>query len=66
MLLKMRFLNSHLNFFPENLRAVNDKQSEQSYQDNQVVEPRYEGFWKRDNDRRLLPEVISWWLQSHA
>ena len=42
----MHFLHSHLAFFPENLGAVSDEQGEQFQQDIQVMEKRYQGFWK--------------------
>ena len=44
MSLKMHFLQSHLNFFPENLGAVSDEQGERFHQDIQVMEARYKGF----------------------
>ena len=43
MSLKLHFLHSHLEFFPDNLGAVNDKHSERFYQDIAVVETRYKG-----------------------
>ena len=45
MSLKMHFLHSHLNFFPENLGAVSDEQGERFHQDIQLMENRYQGFW---------------------
>lgn len=45
MSLKMHFLHSHLNFFPDNLGAVSDEQGERFHQDIQVMETRYQGFW---------------------
>ena len=44
MSLKMHFLHSHLNFFPENLGAVSDEQGERFHQDIQAMEARYQGF----------------------
>ena len=43
MLLKLGFLHSHLEFFPENLGAVNDQQDERFHQDIQAMEKRYQG-----------------------
>ena len=43
--LKMHFLHSHLDFFPENLGAVSDEQGERFHQDIQSMEARYQGFW---------------------
>ena len=45
MSLKIHFLDSHLDFFPENLGAVNDEQGQQFHQDIQAMEHRYQGFW---------------------
>ena len=45
MSLKMHFLHSHLNFFPENLGAVSDGQGERFHQDIQAMEERYKGVW---------------------
>ena len=47
MSLKMHFLHSHLDFFPENLGAVSDEQSERFHQDIQAIEERYKGFGMR-------------------
>ena len=43
--LKMHFLHSHLEFFPENLGAVSDEQGERFHQDIQAMEERYKGGW---------------------
>ena len=45
MSLKMHFLHLHLEFFPENFRAVNDEQSERFHQDIQAMEERCQGVW---------------------
>lgn len=45
MSLKIHFLDSHLDFFPENLGAVSDEQGERFHQDIQGMEDRYQGFW---------------------
>ena len=45
MSLKMLFLHSHLEFFPENLGAVGDEQCEKFHQDIQSMEERYKGVW---------------------
>jgi len=45
MSLKLHFLHSHLDFFPENLGAVSDEQGERFHQDIQQMEKRYQGFW---------------------
>lgn len=50
MSLKIHFLHSHLDFFPENLGAVSDEQGERFHQDIQLMEKRYQGFW---NDSML-------------
>ncbi|XP_076043843.1 uncharacterized protein LOC143026937 [Oratosquilla oratoria] len=45
MSLKVHFLDSHLDFFPENLGAVSDEQGERFHQDIASMEQRYQGFW---------------------
>ena len=45
MSLKMHFLHSHLDFFPENLGSVSDEQGERFHQDIQAMEERYKGVW---------------------
>ncbi|KAI6651868.1 Receptor-type tyrosine-protein phosphatase epsilon-like [Oopsacas minuta] len=42
MSLKLHFLHSHLDFFPENLGAVSDEQGERFHQDIQEMETRYQ------------------------
>ena len=43
MSLKMHFLHSNLDFFPENLGAVSDEQGERFLQDIQAMEEKYKG-----------------------
>jgi len=45
MSLKIHFLNSHLEFFPENCGSVSDKHSERFHQDFAAMEGRYKGKW---------------------
>jgi hypothetical protein len=45
MSLKVHFLGSHLDFFPENLGAVSDEQGERFHQDIYNMEKRYQGKW---------------------
>ena len=45
MSLKVHFLHSHLEFFPENLGEVSDEQGERFHQDIKSMEKRYQGFW---------------------
>lgn len=45
MSLKMHFLHSHLDFFPENLGDTSDEQGERLHQDLAKIERRYQGFW---------------------
>ena len=45
MSLKINFLHSHLDFFPENCGAVSDEHGERSHQDISLMEKRYEGKW---------------------
>lgn len=43
MSLKVHFLDSHLDFFPENLGAVSDEHGERFHQDISTMERRYQG-----------------------
>ena len=45
MSLKLHFLMSHLEFFPENLGEVSDEQGERFHQDISTMERRYKGKW---------------------
>jgi len=45
MILKIRFLESHLDIFPENLGEVSDEQGERFHQDIMATEKRYQGKW---------------------
>jgi len=43
--LKIHFLESHLDFFPENLGEVSDEHGESFHQDILAMEKRYQGKW---------------------
>jgi hypothetical protein len=45
MSLKIHFLNSHLDLFPENLGAVNEEQGARFHQGIKEIERRYQGRW---------------------
>lgn len=45
MSVKLHFLNSHLDQFPQNLGAVSDEQGEHFHQDLMTMEERYQGRW---------------------
>jgi hypothetical protein len=45
MSLKIHFLLSHLDFFPENCSAVSDEHGEQFHQDISSMEKRYQVKW---------------------
>jgi hypothetical protein len=45
MSLKVHFLDSHLDFFPENLGAVSGEHGERFHQDISNLEKRYPGKW---------------------
>jgi hypothetical protein len=45
MSLKIHFIHSHLDFFPENCGAVSDEHGEHFHQDISSVEKRYQGKW---------------------
>ena len=46
MSIKVHFLHSHLDLFPENLGALSDEQEERFHQDISEMEERYEGRWE--------------------
>lgn len=45
MSVKVHFLHSHLDYFPENLGAVSEEQGERFHQDIREMERRYQGRW---------------------
>ena len=45
MSLKIHFLESHLDFFPENLGKASDEHGERCHQDIMAVEKQYQGKW---------------------
>ena len=45
---KLHFLNSHLDYFPENLGAVSEEQGERFHQDIKEMERRYQGRWDKN------------------
>jgi len=47
MSLKIHFLHSHLDFFPENCGAMSDEHGERFHQDVSSIEKRYRGKWNR-------------------
>ncbi|GBM80078.1 hypothetical protein AVEN_21795-1 [Araneus ventricosus] len=45
MILKVHFLHSHVDCFPENLGTYSEEQGERFYQDVRDIERRYQGRW---------------------
>lgn len=45
MSIKMHYLFSHMDWFPENLGSVSDEQGERFHQDIKEMETRYQGCW---------------------
>ena len=45
MSVKVNFIYSHLDCFPENLGAMSEEQGEHFHQDLKTVEKRYQGRW---------------------
>ena len=45
MSIKLHFLKSHLDYFPENLGNISEEQGERFHQDIKVMEERYQGRW---------------------
>ena len=52
MSIKVHFLFSHLNKFPNNLGTVSDELGERFHQDLMAIEKRYQGGW----DRHMLAD----------
>lgn len=48
MSIKVHFLFSHLDKFPENLGSVSDEQGERFHQDMRDMEERYQGRWDKN------------------
>lgn len=48
MSLKIHFLHSHLDFFPENMGAVSDEHGERFHQEISQMEKRYSGKWTKN------------------
>ena len=46
MSVKIHFLHSHLEYFPEDLGALSEEQGERFYLDIKIIEKRYQGQWK--------------------
>ena len=58
MSLKIHFMDSHLDFFPENLGTVSDKHGESFHQDIMQMKKRYNG-------KRLAAMLADFcWLQT--
>ena len=61
MSIKVHYLHSHLNHFPENLGDLSEEQGERFHQDIRVMEERYQGRW----DAPFLADYC-WSLQRHC
>ena len=61
MSLKLHFLHSHLEFFPDNLGAVSDEHGERFHQDIPVVEIRYKG----KSNANMMGDYC-WFLQKQS
>ena len=60
MSIKVHYLKSHLDSFPENLGSVSDEQGERFHQDIKVMECRYQGRW----DTHMMADYC-WSLVRH-
>ena len=65
MSVKLHYLYSHLDRFPENLGAVSDEQGEWFHQDLKTMEERYQGRWDKNmmaeycwSIKRECPETV--------
>ena len=45
MSIKLHYLDSHLDTFPDNLGDVSEEQGEKFHQDIKIMEDRYQGRW---------------------
>ena len=45
MSVKIHFLHSHLEYFPENLGALSEEQGERFHQAIEIMEKKYQGRW---------------------
>ena len=52
MILKLHFLDLHLDYFPENICDYSEEQGERFLQDLKEMERRYQGRW----DINMLPD----------
>jgi hypothetical protein len=59
MSLKVHFLDSHLDFFPENLRAASDEHGERFHQDISNMEKWYQSKWNLS----MLADYCCWTLK---
>ena len=48
MSMKVHYLHSHLDHFPENLGHFSDEQGERFHQDLKTMEERYQGHWNEN------------------
>ena len=48
MSLKIHFMDSHVEYFPENLGNYSQEQGERFHQDIKVMEQRYQGRWNEN------------------
>ena len=48
MSVKVHFLHSHFDYFPENLGAMSEEQGERFHQDLKTMEKRYQGRWNEN------------------
>ncbi|GFS88858.1 uncharacterized protein TNCV_3569561 [Trichonephila clavipes] len=60
MSIKVQFLHSHLDRFPQNLGDFSEEQGERFHQDLRTMEKRYQGRW----DSHMMGDYC-WSLQRH-
>jgi hypothetical protein len=58
MSVKVHFLHSHIDYFPDNLGAVSEEQGERFHKDIKTIEKRYQGRW----DTNMMADYC-WCLQ---
>ena len=59
--IKIHFLDSHLDNFPENCGEVGDEQGKRFHQDIKVMGKRYQGRWdKNQRENRIRATEVFW------
>ena len=66
MSIKLHYLFSHLDYFPENLGDVSEEQGERFHQDIGTMKERYQGRWNFHDGRLYLALICDCTEHSHS